>query len=66
MGHSSDDNEENNQIFRNAGADHILPKPSKLNLVKELLESIFWHFLQKFYVFIKFIFNNNILKIFLN
>jgi hypothetical protein len=41
VGHSSDDNEENNQIFRNAGADHILPKPSKLNLVKELLESIF-------------------------
>ena len=41
MGHSSDDNEETNQIFRNAGADHILPKPSKLNIVKELIESIF-------------------------
>jgi hypothetical protein len=43
VGHSSDDNEEINQIFRDAGADHILPKPSKLTLVKELLESIFWN-----------------------
>ena len=41
MGHSSDDNEETNQIFKNAGADHILPKPTKLNIVKELIESIF-------------------------
>ena len=41
VGHSSDDNEETNQIFKNAGADHILPKPSKLNIVKELIESIF-------------------------
>ena len=47
MGHSSDDNEETNQIFKNAGADHILPKPTKLNIVKELIESIFWHDLLK-------------------
>ncbi len=48
MSHSSDDNEEINQIFRNAGADHILPKPSKLNLVKELLKSIFEIFFKNF------------------
>jgi hypothetical protein len=41
VGHSTDDNEETNKIFKDAGADHILPKPSKLNLVKDLLESIF-------------------------
>ena len=44
MGHSTDDNEEINKIFKDAGADHILPKPSKLNQVKDLLESIFWLF----------------------
>jgi hypothetical protein len=48
VSHSSDDNEEINQIFRNAGADHILPKPSKLNLVKELLKSIFEIFFKNF------------------
>ena len=45
MGHSTDDCEETNKIFKKSGADHILPKPSKLNDIKELLELIFWYFL---------------------